>query len=37
MAGDSPIIVERIKKGGQGNHYGGAWKVAYAEFVTDAG
>ena len=28
-----PIIVKRIKKGGDG-HHGGAWKVAYADFVT---
>ena len=27
------IIVKRIKKGGAG-HHGGAWKVAYADFVT---
>jgi chemotaxis protein MotB len=27
-----PIIVKRIKKGG--GHHGGAWKVAYADFVT---
>jgi chemotaxis protein MotB len=34
MAGDSPIIVKRIKKGGHAGHHGGAWKVAYADFVT---
>src|SRR6476661_1183421 len=28
-----PIIVIR-KKGGHGSHHGGAWKVAYADFVT---
>ncbi|KAF0113739.1 MAG: Flagellar motor protein [Rhodospirillaceae bacterium] len=28
-----PIIIKRIKKGGHG-HHGGAWKVAYADFVT---
>jgi chemotaxis protein MotB len=28
-----PIIVKRIKKGG-GGHHGGAWKIAYADFVT---
>lgn len=28
-----PIIVKRIKKGGHGAH-GGAWKIAYADFVT---
>jgi chemotaxis protein MotB len=27
------IIVKRTKKGG-GGHHGGAWKVAYADFVT---
>ena len=34
MADDQqPIIVKRIKKGGGGAH-GGAWKIAYADFVT---
>ena len=37
MAGDSkklqPIIIKRVKKGGHG-HHGGAWKIAYADFVT---
>ena len=28
-----PIIVKKIKKGGHGVH-GGAWKIAYADFVT---
>ncbi len=28
-----PIIVKKIKKSG-GGHHGGAWKVAYADFVT---
>src|SRR5215469_5224977 len=32
--GDQPIIIKRIKKGGGGAHHGGAWKVAYADFVT---
>ena len=27
------IVVKRIKKGG-GGHHGGAWKIAYADFVT---
>ncbi|MFK5073577.1 flagellar motor protein MotB, partial [Klebsiella pneumoniae] len=27
------IIVKKKKKGGHG-HHGGAWKVAYADFVT---
>ncbi|MBM3514163.1 MAG: flagellar motor protein MotB [Alphaproteobacteria bacterium] len=26
-------IIKRVKKGGEG-HHGGAWKVAYADFVT---
>lgn len=29
-----PVIVIRKKKGGHGGHHGGAWKVAYADFVT---
>src|SRR5690606_10231336 len=29
-----PIIIKKIKKGGGGGHHGGAWKVAYADFVT---
>ena len=28
-----PIVVKRIKKGGSAAH-GGAWKIAYADFVT---
>ncbi len=28
-----PIIIIK-KKGGHGGHHGGAWKVAYADFVT---
>ncbi len=28
-----PIIVKKINKGGHG-HHGGAWKIAYADFVT---
>ena len=27
-------IIKKIKKGGHGGHHGGAWKVAYADFVT---
>jgi len=30
---NQPIIVIK-KKGGHGGHHGGAWKVAYADFVT---
>jgi len=33
MAGPQPIIVIK-KKSGHGGHHGGAWKVAYADFVT---
>ncbi len=33
MAEQQPIIVKKIIKGGHG-HHGGAWKVAYADFVT---
>ena len=32
MAVTQPIIIK--KKGGHGGHHGGAWKVAYADFVT---
>ena len=28
-----PIIIKRVKKGGHAAH-GGAWKIAYADFVT---
>ena len=34
VGGDRPIIIKKIKKGGGGGHHGGAWKVAYADFVT---
>ncbi|MCW5980705.1 MAG: OmpA family protein [Bryobacteraceae bacterium] len=30
---NAPIIIVK-KKGGHGGHHGGAWKVAYADFVT---
>ncbi len=37
MAGDAkklqPIIIKRVKKAGHAAH-GGAWKIAYADFVT---
>ena len=33
MDSAQPIIVKKIKKGGHG-HHGGAWKVAFADFVT---
>jgi len=28
-----PIVVKRVKKGGHG-HHGGAWKIAFADFMT---
>lgn len=31
---DRPIIIRKIKKSGGHAHHGGAWKVAYADFVT---
>ncbi len=31
---EAPIIIKKIKKSGHGGHHGGAWKVAYADFVT---
>ena len=37
MAGQSnaaPVIIKRKKVVGGGGHHGGAWKVAYADFVT---
>jgi chemotaxis protein MotB len=30
---NQPIIIKKVKKGGHG-HHGGAWKIAYADFVT---
>ena len=33
MQEGTPIIIKKVKKGGHG-HHGGAWKVAYADFVT---
>jgi chemotaxis protein MotB len=29
-----PVIIKKVKSGGHGGHHGGAWKVAYADFVT---
>jgi chemotaxis protein MotB len=34
MAQDHPVIIIKKKHGGHGGHHGGAWKVAYADFVT---
>jgi chemotaxis protein MotB len=31
---DQPIVIKKVKKGGGHGHHGGAWKVAYADFVT---
>src|SRR6185312_10054675 len=31
--GGGVTIIKKVKKGG-GGHHGGAWKVAYADFVT---
>src|ERR1700754_3012608 len=33
MAEGKAVIIKRVKKYG-GGHHGGAWKVAYADFVT---
>jgi len=33
MSENKPVIIKKIKKGGHG-HHGGAWKLAYADFVT---
>ncbi len=30
----APIIIKKKKSGGDHGHHGGAWKVAYADFVT---
>ncbi len=32
--GEQPIVIKKVKKGGGAGHHGGAWKVAYADFVT---
>jgi chemotaxis protein MotB len=29
-----PIVIRRVKKAAHAAHHGGAWKVAYADFVT---
>src|SRR3954466_4535299 len=37
MPGDSnstPLIIRRIKRVKGGGYHGGAWKIAYADFVT---
>lgn len=32
--GPAPVIIKKVVKGGGEGHHGGAWKVAYADFVT---
>ncbi len=32
--GERPILIKKVKKISGGGHHGGAWKVAYADFVT---
>ena len=32
--GDQPIVIKKVKKILGAGHHGGAWKVAYADFVT---
>lgn len=34
MSEARPIIIKKKKSGGGDGHHGGAWKVAYADFVT---
>lgn len=34
MKGQPIVIVRKGRRGGHGGHHGGAWKVAYADFVT---
>ncbi|WP_420565453.1 flagellar motor protein MotB [Thalassobaculum sp.] len=34
MDNHATIVIKKVKKGGHGGHHGGAWKVAYADFVT---
>jgi len=31
---NAPIVIKKVKKVVAGGHHGGAWKVAYADFVT---
>lgn len=33
-SGTAPIIIKKVQGGESGGHHGGAWKVAYADFVT---
>jgi len=31
---NAPLIIKKVKKVANAAHHGGAWKVAYADFVT---
>ena len=33
-ANEPAIVIRKVRKRGGGGHHGGAWKVAYADFVT---
>ena len=33
-ANERPIVIRRVRKKAAAAHHGGAWKVAYADFVT---
>src|SRR5215469_5203578 len=33
-AANGAVIIKRPRKADHGGHHGGAWKVAYADFVT---
>ncbi len=33
VSSEPPFIIKKVKKG-HGGHHGGAWKVAYADFIT---
>jgi len=34
VSSEQPILIKKVKKVSGGGHHGGAWKVAYADFVT---
>ena len=34
LAGERPILIKKVRKSAAHAHHGGAWKVAYADFVT---
>ena len=33
-SGETNVVIKKVKKVSGGGHHGGAWKVAYADFVT---